>query len=1189
MTIDNKEKQFENSIESTLLGGGYIKRDSSDLNKEYIIDSELFFQFIQDSQKDKWQKLQEIFGSDTKEKILQAYEKELGLSSLIHVIRKGFTISGIKLDCLFLKPVSSLNPEAETYYQKNILSVIRQARFGSENRSVDLLLCLNGIPVATAELKNPATGQSYEDAIKQYKEDRDPKEKLFSFKRGALVHFAIDPHEVYMTTKIQEEKTQFLPFNKGQDEGKGNPDNPDGYQTSYLWERIWQKDTWIEIISNFIDLQIIPQKHPLPDKENLIFPRYHQLDAVLQLTSATKNNGPGTNYLIQHSTGSGKSNTIAWLAYKLFSLHSLQDKPVFDSILVLSDRVGIVNQLGNTIQQFEQTPGTVITVEKTPELADTLATQRKIIISTQQKFPYVLDHITKVKGKYFAVIIDEAHSSQSAESRKRIQQVLTTNLDEAAEQESQIEDQEKDITDQIEKEMEERGPQQTLSYYAFTATPRKKTLKLFGTKIGDQEIPFHIYSMKQAIQEGFILDVLKNYTTYERYFRIVKTASEDKVVEGKKASRALLKYVDLHHLNLQNKAKVIVEHFREHTQPKIGRLAKAMVVGSSRLQAKKYKDYIDEYIQKQGYEGIKTLVAFSGSLKDETGAVFTEQSINKTKTEQELREKFDTPEFNILIAAEKYQTGFDQPLLHTMYVDKKLYGIKAVQTLSRLNRTNPGKTDTFVVDFQNKIDEIYGAFTPYYQGTSLVDKTDQSYLFNLYSMIIDFGIITEADLDKFAETFFKPLSKQTDADHGRLYAAIDPILRRFIDAEEKSQDDFKTKITKYIESYSFLSQVVPYDDTRLEKMYAVLKFIINENLIKNIGTPIPELKGDVSLQWYRLEKTDEGGILLGQGDSLKLRDDYGTPKQPEILTSLSEVIRAVNDKFGGSLSSADTITIEDWISVLKNDPLLRDIAKENTFEDFFKQFEKRFLDVVIGTDEPNQALVRRIYTEPEFQKELVIAAAQLYHTWVKSNSLPPITPTDPARNREIFRQTIYRCKGFVHWLDLYLNENGLDFMIDSFDKKGVKEIKLLTGLYDNEYSINEGLLQKFKAYQQELQKDGIDLEMRVITTKDGRNRVAHDRYLLGKNTKFNVVSFSLLQKGRFSEIKKTENEIPFEEYWNDPDSYDLVKDWDKIKGLSVFDVKCSGCGKDTQVPFRPDGIRPVYCKDCWKKQSRTLH
>lgn len=1186
MTIDISESQFEKSIESHLLKSNYIKRDpKDDFNKEYVIDEELLFQFIQDTQKKSWQKLQEIFGEDTKKKILQAYQKEVESESLIHVIKKGFPVSDVKIDCHYPRPESDLNEYAQMLYQKNILSIMKQV-ITSEGNKPDLVLFLNGIPVATVELKNPATGQTYEDAISQYKENRDPKDMLFAFKQGALVHFAVDPHEVYMTTKLQKDKTNFLPFNKGRDQGKGNPDNPNGYKTSYLWEDVWQKDKWIDIISDFITLQVIPQKYPLPDKENLIFPRYHQLDAVLKLTNTTKQFGVGKNYLVQHSTGSGKSNTIAWLAYKLLRLFDKQNEPIFDGILILSDRVGIVNQLGNTVEQFEQTAGTADTMTKSKHLAKNLGDERKILISTQQKFPYVLDYISKVKGKHYALIIDEAHSSQSPESRKKIQEVLTTNLEEAEKIEEEIESQKTDIVDQIEKDMDARGQQDTLSYYAFTATPKKKTLKLFGTPVSDQDnIPFHTYSMKQAIQEGFILDVLKRYTTYDRQFRIVKTASEDKVVEGKKASRALLKYVDLHHLNLSTKTKIIVEHFRDHTKPKIGGLAKAMVVGSSREQALKYKQEIDAYIKEKGYKEIKTLVAFSGSLKDDEGKVWTEQSINDTKSDWELREKFDTPEYNILIVAEKYQTGFDQPLLHTMYVDKKLYGIKAVQTLSRINRTTPGKTDTFVIDFKNNIDDIYKAFSPYYEETSLVDKTDQEFIMNLYSMIMGLGIITQEDLDKFAEIFFKPETEQTDADHGKLYSIVNPILTRFIDAEEKVQDDFRIKIKKYIESYSFISQLIRYDDTNLEKMYAVLKFIINENLIKNVGSEIPELRGDVSLQWYRLEKTHEGGILLGEGRNLTMGTSYGTPKSPEVLTSLSEVIRAINEVFGG-FGDADKISLEGWFDQVKKDPILREIAKENSFDDFFKQFEKRFLDVIISSDDANQTLVKRIWAEPDLQKQLVIGASQVYHSWVKSNGLPPITSSDPARNRQIFRQTIHQCKGSIRWLDLYLNETGLDFLIDNFDRKSVKQIKILTGLHDNEYAINEKLLSKFQAYKDELQKDGIELDFKIVATKQGHDKVAHDRYLLGDNIKFNTVAFTLLQKGRFSEIKKTENAIPFDEYWNDSDSYDLINDWNKIKPLTSFDAKCSDCGIDIQLPFKPDGKRPVYCKECLKKHRK---
>lgn len=981
MTIKINEKEFENSIESYLLKNNYIKRNPIvDFNKEYLIDAELFFQFIQETQNNSWLKLQEIYGEDTKEKILQAYQKEVESESLIHVIRNGIPVSDVKLDCHYPKPESNMNPDAEIIYDKNILSIMRQVVTSKGNKP-DLVLFLNGIPVATAEIKNPATGQSFEDAIKQYKEDRDPIDKLFSFKQGTLVHFAVDPYEVYMTTKLQKDETQFLPFNKGRNQGRGNPDNPDGYRTAYLWEEIWQKDTWIDIISDFISLQIIPQKYPLPDKENLIFPRYHQLDAVLKLVKTTKQLGIGENYLVQHSTGSGKSNTIAWLAYKLLRLFDKQNNPLFDGVLILTDRVAIRNQLGDAVEQFDQTEGMADVMRKSKHLAKNLKNYRKILTITQQQFPFVLDYISKVGGERYALIIDEAHSSQTPESRQKIQEVLTTNLEEAEKEETEIESQATEIIDQIKKVRDVRGKIDTLSYYAFTATPKDNTLKLFGTPVSGQDnIPFHTYSMKQAIDEGFILDVLKHYTTYESQFHLVKTALEDKVVEADKASRAILNYVDLHQLTLSAKSKIIVDHFQEHTKTKIGGFAKAMIVCSSRQQARKYKIEIDAYIKEKGYKEIKTLVAFSGMLPDEEGNQHTEQSINGTKTDKELREKFDTPEYNILIVAEKYQTGFDQPLLHTMYVDKRLKGIRAVQTLSRINRTTPGKTDTFVVDFKNSTDKIIKEFKPYFKQTSLIDKTDPHFIPNLYSMIMELGILIQEDLDKFAEIFFKLQSEQTDTEQGRLYSTINPILTRFDSAEEKIQDDFRIKIKKYIEGYSFISQIIRYGDTNLEKMYAVLKFIINQKPIKNVGTQLPDLRGDVSLRWYRLEKTHEGKILGGEeGGNLTRHVSYGTPKPPKVSTSLSEVIRAINEIFGGFVDE-DQISLKGWFDEAKSNLLLCEIAKQNSFEDFSTQFEKKFLEIIISSNDANQMLVKRIYTEPDFKKQLIFDVSNAY--WI---------------------------------------------------------------------------------------------------------------------------------------------------------------------------------------------------------------
>ena len=1194
MTIDDSEKGFEDSIEAVLLNGGYKKRESKNFDKELAIDPEILFEFIQKTQNKKWLQIQEMYGTGAKDEILRALDKELQKESMIHVIRNGFSVSGVNLYCAYFKPVSSLNPEAKDLYEKNILSFIRQARYSQKNENaLDLLLFLNGLPVATAELKNTATRQNYQDAIQQYKDDRDPNELLFRFKKRALVHFAIDPYEVHMTTRLDGDKTRFLPFNKGQNKGAGNPDNPNGHRTSYLWEVIWQKDSWLDILANFVNIQFVEQKKGIPPKEYLIFPRYHQLDAVLKLTEATKK--VGTNYLIQHSTGSGKSNTIAWLAYKLFSLFNEQDKPMFDGIIVLSDRIAIVDQLKNTIMQFEQTPGTCEGIENSTELAENLEQSRKILITTQQKFPFVIDKINQLKGRNFAIIIDEAHSSQSGESADKVKEVLTKNQDQEkllqkeADEQLQEEDSQKDLVDRISDQMEKRGPQGNLSYYAFTATPRRRTFQLFGIPISEEiYLPFHEYTMRQAIEENFILDVLKNYTTYERYFKILKIG-EDKIVEGKKASKALLRYVDSHHLNLQSKAKIIVEHFRTHCKPKIGGKAKAMVVASGRYQAYRYKQEIDDYIKEQGYSGINTLVAFSGTLSVD-GQKITEHGINKTSTDQELRDKFDTDDYNIMIVAEKYQTGYDQPLLHTMYVDKKLHSIKAVQTLSRLNRTAPGKVDTFVVDFQNTVDEIKNAYKGFYEGTILVDKTEPTYVFALYDQILDYRIITESDLDKFAEIFFKSKKDQVPSDHGKLYASMDPVIDRFNETEEPQQDEFKLKLVKYIETYSFLTKIISYADIKLEKLYAVAKFLANERMLQGLSSQIPELQGDVSLQWYRLEKTHEGDISINGQRPLVARDTDIPPKPPEVLTSLSEVIRVVNQRFGGQFSDADVITIQEWENILKNMPDLRLIAEQNEFSDFLRHFEARLQEVMLESMEQNQSLVSRIFTNPEFKREVTIKAAEMYHSWARSDSLV-ITSDKPLQNKQNFRSTINRCKGFVHWIDLFVGKDGLEFFLNSFDQDNVKEIKILTSLYNNEYQINEQLREIFQVYQKELEQKGISIQMKLVSSRSAYDKVAHDRYVIGKNIKYNVPSYTTVIKGRLSEIKKTSIDIPFENYWSNSEALDIIKDWEKIKTIldktrPVFKYTCADCRDKFELTYKlPEG-RPAYCPKCFQKHRR---
>ncbi len=584
------------------------------------------------------------------------------------------------------------------------------------------MLSLNGIPIVTAELKNPMTGQTWQSAVHQYQHDRDPRDLIFDFKKRSLVHFAVDPDEVYMTTRLAWKATRFLPFNLGNGAGAGNPLNPGGHKTAYLWERVWARDSLLDIIARFMHLEVKEKKVGAKKikTEDMIFPRYHQLDSVRKLIAHASANGVGNNYLIQHSAGSGKSNSIAWLAHRLASLHNDFDARVFDSVIVVTDRLVLDQQLQNTIYQFEHKQGVVEKIDQdSAQLANALTAGVPIVVTTLQKFPYATEKMGDLPARKYAVIIDEAHSSQSGESAIEMKGVLAGAAIKEKAKEQAEEEGLTDTQEEILKTMLKRGKQPNISFFAFTATPKYKTLEVFGQPGPDgKPIPFHLYSMRQAIEEGFILDVLKNYTTYKTYYGLIKAIEDDPQVDKKKAARALARFMSLHPHNIAQKVEVIVEHFRHFTCHKIGGRAKAMVATSSRLHAVRYKLAFDKYIAQKGYTGIKSLVAFSGTVFDpETRIEYTEVGMNKGIKETELPEKFDTDEYQVLLVAEKYQTGFNQPLLHTMYVDKRLAGIQAVQTLSRLNRTHPGKEDTFILDFVNETQEILDAFQPYYEQT----------------------------------------------------------------------------------------------------------------------------------------------------------------------------------------------------------------------------------------------------------------------------------------------------------------------------------------------------------------------------------------------------------------------------------------------------------------------------------------
>jgi len=819
---------------------------------EKALDSKLVLDFIRQTQEKSWKSLQAIHGAETEKVVIDHLDKELNTKGVLKVLRQGFKCYGKKLRVVIFAPSNRMNPDTMALYGNNVLSVTRQLYYGAEHsKSLDIVLFLNGLPLITAELKNPLSGQTFEHAIKQYKKDRDARELIFDFKKRTLVHFAVDQDRVFMTTRLSGDKTSFLPFNLGDDGHAGNPPAADGgYRTAYLWHDVWQRDSLLDILRRFMHLQI-SEKRILTDtgirkitKETMIFPRYHQLDSVRKLVAHARESGPGRNYLVQHSAGSGKSNSIAWLAYHLSSLHDAADKKVFDTVVVVTDRRILDQQLQNTIYQFDHKQGVVKKIdEDTRQLVKALADGTPIVITTLQKFPFVAETLEKLreetnegvviltKDKQFAVIVDEAHSSQSGEGAMELKGVL--NADKITEDAAvyvedygldEDEDEDADQLAGVVREMMRRGKQPNLSFFAFTATPKYKTKKVFDEPGPTGEAPFHLYTMRQAIEEKFILDVLKNYITYETYFRIVQVGDDDIHVERKKASRVLARALTMHAVNLRRKTEVMIEHFRTHVKHKIGGRAKAMVVTDSRIHAVRYKLAFDKYIAEKGYTDVKTLVAFSGTVYDPDipGKSYTEISMNDGIKESELPEKFDSHEYQVLLVAEKYQMGFDQPFLHTMYVDKKLTGLHAVQTLSRLNRICPGKEDTFILDFRNKPEEIYKAFKPYYEDTPTVPLTDTQHLYRLQNQIDESGLIFEEEIQAFCKVYFTPRRKETVLDHAKMNGILDQAVERFKERPEAEQEATKTLFVNFRNMYSFLSQVIPYQDSDLEKLYTYL-------------------------------------------------------------------------------------------------------------------------------------------------------------------------------------------------------------------------------------------------------------------------------------------------------------------------------------------------------------------------------
>ena len=990
MSNQISEKKFEDDIVAALTGaaagdtvaeavatygpapGGYRARDwQSDYDRDRCMIPRDVLDFLYATQPAQWKKYKEQYKADAREKFLQRLAGEIKKRGTLDVLRKGVKDVGCHFRLAYFPPVSGLNEELARLCNCNVFSVVRQLHYstGSE-QSLDLGIFLNGLAVFTAELKNPLNGQDVEDAVKQYRFDRDPKEALLAPGR-CLAHFAVDPELVMVTTELARAKTRFLPFNQGRFGGAGNPPVPptqaaEGrYATAYLWEEIWARRSLLNLVQHFVhSVEVENDKGKKIGQKRIIFPRYHQLDSVRRLIAHAFAHGPGQRYLIEHSAGSGKSNSIAWLAHQLSSLHDADDAAVFDTVVVVTDRRVLDRQLQSTIRQFEQMLGTVENIDQTSrQLKDALHDGKKIIVTTLQKFSVISEQMVDLPSRRFAVIIDEAHSSQSGESAKHLKEALTaTSLEEAvgADEESV-----ESLEDRILEEIRKRGPQPHISHFAFTATPKPKTLELFGTPRPDGRFePFSLYQMRQAIEEGFILDVLGNYTTYKTYFRLLKKIEDDPRYEKNKANYLLKSFVDLHEHSVEKKIAIIAEHFHEQVSGDIGKTAKAMVVTRSRLHAVRYFLALKNYLQEKGYS-YGALVAFSGTVKD-GGQDYTEANLNGVSETQTVA-TFARPENRFLVVANKFQTGFDQPLLAAMYVDKQLRSVNAVQTLSRLNRIAPGKTGTFVLDFANEADSIAESFQPYYEKTVLSEATEPNQLYDLERQLLEFAVIDAGDVEQFAKVYFTPPVEQA-----ALYGLLAPNLDRFGALAPEEQDDFRRKLGEFGRLYGFLSQVVPFSDPGLEKLHAFARTL--RKLLPVSREELPrEIQEKIDLESFRISETSTGKIgldpVVGVVKPKREKGDGSSTETEE--EALSRIIADMNDRFGLACTSDDRLTIEKVFTDLARDGTLDAAVRGNTRENALLTFEHMFKDRWQEIIDSNFELYKRTTDEPPIFRALL--------------------------------------------------------------------------------------------------------------------------------------------------------------------------------------------------------------------------
>ena len=877
------EKDFEGLIESHLLENGYKRLETKDYDKDLCVDKQILLNFLQRTQKDELDELKKRVGQGFENELFSRLDKAINENGLSAVLKRGFKASGIELFIAFAKPSDSKNPKTLALYKQNECFVARQVHYSKVNEnSLDMVIFLNGVAVFSIELKNKFTGQSVQDAINQYKFDRNENEKIFKSNR-LIAHFAVDNDEVFVCTTLRGKKSEFLPFNRGLNDGSGefwlktgagNPAIEGKMKSSYFWEQILEKDTLLNILFNFVQEK--------GGEKRVIFPRYHQFDLINKLIKECVEKGVGQKFLVQHSAGSGKSNSISYLAHQLTGLRDLEGKLIFDSVIVVTDRRVLDSQINDNVQGFAHTKGVVEHVESSKNLRQALENGKKIIISTIQKFPFVVEQIQSLKNKNFAIIIDEAHSSQSGASAAKMGEAISKDIESY-----------EDMQERILRAIRARKLQENASYFAFTATPKQTTLEMFGQKCeyGGEEkfIPFHLYSMKQAIQEGFILDVLENYTTYKSYYKIIKTISENPRYDKKKAKAEIHRYVEGDERTIAKKVEVMVGHFLKNTQHKINAKAKAMIVTSSRQNALKYYFAFNEALRLRNLQNShKALIAFSGEIND-GGEIYTEAKLNGFD-ENALPKEFKKDENRFLIVAEKYQTGFDEPLLHTMYVDKKLSGINAVQTLSRLNRICVDKFDTCVLDFANDTQDIARAFSRFYAATYLKEASDVNQIFDLRDSLLGFGLYSEDEAMEFLRAVIR--NDNANVLHSRLENAV----FEFKALEQEQKEKFYQKARDFIKIYGFLGLILPFEDENLEANFVWLRYLLDklpftkERLSK-------EFLQSIDLRLYRLEKKSSQKIQLEEdGQTPNITTPPPPPSNNE-EEALDKIVQEINEKF----------------------------------------------------------------------------------------------------------------------------------------------------------------------------------------------------------------------------------------------------------------------------------------------------